>query len=93
MVCSIGWLQTKLKVSIKYGMGCQKISSGMMYGYSKGHKFIIVGISNSTIEVVVYSNARQSWYVADNRGRGKNCEWPNLFEGSLKVWSLMQFWI
>ena len=47
----------KVKITIIYDTGCQKISSGRRYDSSSENSFIIGGIPKELIGVVVYSKA------------------------------------
>ena len=49
--------KNKVKLTVTYDMGCQKISSGSRYDYSIGHAFIIGGRSKGIIGMVLYSKA------------------------------------
>ena len=52
-----GGNNNKVKLTVTYDMGWQKISSGRRYGSSSGHTFIIGGRSKGVIGMVLYSKA------------------------------------
>ena len=49
--------KNKVKLTVTYDMGWQKISSGRIYDSSSGHAFIIGARSKGIIGMVLYSKA------------------------------------
>ena len=47
----------KVKLTVTHDMGWHKRSSGRRYDSSSGNAFVIGGISNGTIGIVLYSKA------------------------------------
>ena len=58
----------KVKLTVTYDMGWQKISSGRRYDSSSGHAFIIGARSKGIIRMVLYSKACQNCDAAEKRG-------------------------
>ena len=59
--------KNKIKLTVAYDTGWQNISSGSRYDSSIRHAFIIGGISEGVIGMVLYSKAFQNCDSADNR--------------------------
>ena len=55
------------KLTITYGTGWQKISSGRIYDSSRGHAFIIGARSKGITGMVLYSKACQKFDAAEKR--------------------------
>ena len=49
--------KNKVKLTVTYDMGCQKISSGRKYDSSREHAFIIGRRSKEIVSIVLYSKA------------------------------------
>ena len=58
----------KVKLTVTYDMGWQKISYYRRYDSSSGHAFIICGRSKVIIGIVLYSKALRNCDSAENRG-------------------------
>ena len=60
--------KNKVKLSITYDMGWQKISYGRRYYSSSRHAFIIGGGSKGVIGMVIYSKACRKCDATEKRG-------------------------
>ena len=60
--------KNKVKLTVTYDMGWQKISSGRRYDSSRGHAFIIGGRRKGIIIMVLYYKACQKCDDAEKRG-------------------------
>ena len=58
----------KLKITVTYDMGWQKISSGRRYDSSSGHSFIIGGIYKGIVDMFLYSKVFQNCGAVDKSG-------------------------
>ena len=77
--------KNKVKLTITYDMGCQKISYGRRYDSSSRNAFIIGDKSKGIIGMVLYSKACRKCDGSKKRGGVlEYYECPNKFEGSSK---------
>ena len=60
--------KNKVKLTVKYDMGCKKRSHGRRYKSSSGHTFIISGKYKGVIDVVLFSKAYLKCDATDNMG-------------------------
>ena len=75
----------KVKLTVTYDMGWQKISSGRRYESSSGHAFIIGGRSTGINVMVPYYKSCQNCDAAEKRGEeAEEHECSKNFEGSSK---------
>ena len=78
--------KNKVKLTVTYDMGWQKILSGSRYELSRGRAFIIGGISKDISSMVLYSKAYQNCDAVDKREkRQNNTIFERFLRGALKV--------
>ena len=77
--------ENKVKLTVTYGMGCQKRSSGRRYDSSSRHALIIGGGSMGIIGMVLYSKSFRKCDAAEKGGEeAEEHELPKNFKGSSK---------
>ena len=83
----------KVKLTVTYDMGWQKISYGMRYDSSSGHAFIIRERTKGIIGMVLYSKVCRKCDDAEKaEKKQKNMSAQRTSREARKVWSLLKFW-
>ena len=84
----------KVKLTVTYDMGWQKISYGRRYDSTSGHALFIDEESKGIIGMVLYSKACRKYDAAENRGEeSEEYEWPKNFKGiskSMEAYAIMK---